>query len=143
MKRIEIWMAVMIASLLFLVVSGCTVPQVTQAPDGTTSTNYVVDPRFETGILTGRAVNTATAPVNPYSPIVEIGLGAAAAIAAWFAKRKNDQASGSMAQLKTVIQAVDALDDVKIKEAIQAHAVRVGTETELSKTVKGVGSGLI
>ena len=39
-----------------------------------------------------RAANEASGPVNPYAHFIELGLGGAAAIAAWLAARKNKQA---------------------------------------------------
>jgi hypothetical protein len=116
---------------------------VTVNPDGSSSTNYVVDPRVTTGLATAGAVNAATASMNPYSPFVEIGLGAVAAGFGWFAKRKNDKAAANELLLKTVVQAIDNLDDQKVKDAIQTHAVKVGAEGDLNTAVKKIGSGLI
>lgn len=135
---------------LALIVIGCTTQKITPAKPATPTspavpavTNYIVDPRLDNTLATIGAVNTATAPVNPFSPVVNIALGTAAALAAWFAKRKNDQAAQSALLTKTMIQAVDALDQQPVKDAIQAHAVRVGVEGELNQVVKGVGSGLL
>lgn len=121
----------------------CTVPQVVTNPDGSTSTNQVVDPRLATGIEAARAGNAASAPFNPFAHLVEIGLTAVAAGAGWVAKRKNDKAAANELLLKTVIQAIDALDDQKVKDAVSAHATKVGVEGALNTTVQKVGSGLI
>jgi hypothetical protein len=129
--------------MLAAFITACTVPKVTSNPDGSAATNWVVDPKLETALTTGRAVNTATAPVNPASPFIEIGLGLVAAGAGWVAKRKNDKAAANELLLKTVIQAIDTLDDAKVKEAVQSHAVKVGVEGELNTTVQKVGSGII
>lgn len=124
-------------------ITGCTTPQVITNPDGSSSTNHIVDPRLTTGLLTAKAVNQATAPVNPVVSLIDIGLGALAAGAGWFAKRKNDKAAASELLLKTIIQAVETLDDQKVKDAISNHAVNVGVEGKLNTAVKQVGSGLI
>lgn len=124
-------------------ITGCTVPQVVTNPDGSTSTNHVVDPRITTAITTAGAVNVATAPVNPFTVPIEIGLSALAAGFAWFAKRKNDQHIETRAQLVSVIRAVDDHGDVKVKEAIQKQAEADGTGAALHKNVKAVDSGLI
>jgi flagellar hook-basal body complex protein FliE len=146
-KRILISLGIMAACLAFLVVTGCTVPEarVVTLPDGTTVTNVVhaVDPRLTTGLAIGSAANAASAPSNPTSPLIEIGLGAIAAGAAWVAKRKNDKAAANEQLLKVVIQAIDALDNDETKTAIQTHASRVGVEGELHDVVKKVGSGTI
>lgn len=141
-NKIIVGLIVMVACLTFLV-GGCTVPVVTEQPDGTASTNHIVDPKLATALAAARASNAATAPINPYSPLLEIGLGLAAAGAGWYAKRKNDAAAANALLTKTIIQAIDTLDDSKIKDAIQVHAVKVGVEGELNQTVKQVGSGLL
>jgi hypothetical protein len=127
--------------ILAALITACTVPQVVTHSDGTSETNHVVDPKLTTAITTGRAVNIATAPVNPYSPLVEIGLGLAAATAGWMAKRKNDKAAANELLLRTVVQAIDNLDDAKVKEAIQSHASNIGVEGELNTAVQKIGTG--
>lgn len=131
-------------ALLSACITACTTAKVTPAtPTTPATTNYIVDPRLTTTLTTIGDVNKATAPVNPFAPLIDIGLGAAALIASWVAKRKNDQAAQSSLLLKTVIQAVDAIDQQPIKDAIQAHAVRVGSEVQLNQVVKKVSSGLV
>ena len=132
-------------SLLTVVIllAGCTAPQTVQQPDGTVSTNYVADPKLIAGIEVAKAVNTSTAPVNPFAGLIEVGLSAVAVGAGWFAKRKNDKAAASELLLKTIVQAIDSLDDANVKTTIQAHASRIGVEGELDTVVKKVGSGSI
>lgn len=126
-----------------VVLAGCTTPQRTETPPGSGnySTNYVTDPRVATTIETIRAVNEATKPVNPFSGLVEIGLGTATLLAAWFAKRKNDQLAQSKQLLTTVIQGVDQANNDTVKSTIQAHASKVGVEGTLSQAVAKVGNG--
>lgn len=125
------------------IIVGCTTTEVKEtAPgSGVYSTNVVVDPKFETALTTVKAVNTATAPLNPFSPLVEITLGAIAAGATWFAKRKNDQNAQNALLLKTVIQGVENAATPAVKQAIQDHASRIGVEGELGTTVQQVNSG--
>lgn len=150
MKKIKIGLAVMAAALAFLIVAGCTVPEVVTNPDGSQSTNMVVDPKLTSGIEIGGAINTATAPVNPFWPVVSAGLAAIAAVATAVAKVQNTQKSNAVlqkenvtAQLRSVVIAVDDLDDAKVKQAIQAQAINDGTEASLRSTVKSVGVGRI
>lgn len=126
-----------------LLITACTVPVVVKNPDGSSSTNIVVDPKLTAGLATAGAVNTVTAPVNPFSPAIEIGLSAAGLLAAWIAKRKNDKANQQALLLKTVIQGVENSGSTEAKAAIQAHAATIGVEGELGTTVQGVNSGLL
>jgi hypothetical protein len=128
---------------MFLVVSGCTVSQPVESPDGTVTTNAVPDPRLIVGIDAARAGNAASTPFNPFAYLIEIGLTAVAAGAGWVAKRKNDKAAANELLLKTVIQAIDAIDDQKVKDAVSAHATKVGVEGRLNTAVQRVGSGII
>jgi hypothetical protein len=134
----------LLASVLVIAtIVACTVPQVVTNPDGSTTTNNVVDPKAVTVIETTRAVNVATAPLNPYSPLVEIALGTAALVLGWFAKKKNGEATSANAQLVSVIKGVNNADDAKVKEEILSQATTDGVETQLNKTVKSVESGLL
>jgi hypothetical protein len=123
---------------------GCTTTKVTEEPPGSGqfSTNHVVDPKLTTGLQTVGAVNEATRAVNPFAPLVDIGLAAALAIAAFVAKRKNDQASQAKLLLKTVIQGVETADNQEVKAVIEKHAVNVGVEGKLSGAVARVNAGV-
>ncbi len=134
-----------ILAIAFLLV-GCTVARVTPANPATgqpATTNYVVDPKLTQGLATAGAVNDATRPVNPFAPVVDIGLGAVAAIAAWVAKKKNDAAAASTLLAKTIVQSIDAQDNQATKDAISVHAAKIGVEGELNSFVQKVGSGLL
>lgn len=143
MKKIKFCLALMAACLAFIIVSGCTTAKTVTNPDGTTQQVYSPDPRLTTAIEAGRAGNAVSAPFNPFSYWIEIGLGTLAAGAGWVAKRKNDKAAADALLLKTVIQAIDALDDDKAKEVIQKHATSVGVEGALNSRVQQVGAGII
>lgn len=133
------------AILVFVAVwlVACTVPQTKQNPDGTQSTVQVVDPKLEEGIVVARATNAATAPINPFAALVDWGLGTLAVGATLVAKLKNDRAAKSELLLKTVVQAVDAVDNQSFKDAISTHASNIGVEGDLNRIVKQVGSGTI
>lgn len=77
---------------------GCASPNPAfnpKEPPSATNPPYIPNTNATTAVAIGQAANAATAPVNPYAPLVDIGLVAATAIAAWIAKRKNDQAQAS------------------------------------------------
>ena len=143
-KKIKLHLAIIAACLgLLLLLPACTVSKPVLKPDGTVGEVHEVDPRLIHGLAIGSATNAASAPVNPAAPWVELGLGAVAAGAAWVAKRKNDKAAANEQLLKVIVQAIDQLDDSKVKEAVQTHATRVGVEGDLNTVVKKVGSGAI
>lgn len=142
MKKNYILLSVIIIVLLLV---GCVSARKYESPPGSGqyTNDYVVDPRLVTAIETAKATNTATAPINPYYPAVEIGLGAIAAIASWVAKRKNDEAASNASLLKTVVQGVEQADNAQVKTAIRDHAVRVGVEGDLNTAVAKITSGQI
>lgn len=131
---------------LVLVITACTTAKVTPADPATGTpavTNYVVDPRLTSALDTAKGVVAVTAPVNPYAGLLDLGLGTVAAVATWFAKKKNDKANASTLLAKTIVQAIDQQDSDTVKAAIQTHAARVGVEGELNTFVKQVGAGTI
>ncbi len=139
-KNIILGAALVVAAIMFV---SCTVPEVVQNPDGTSTTNDVVDPRLTTGLATGHAVNQATAPVNPFWPVISAALAAVGAVATAVAKVKTDQRNSAVGQLRAVVQTVNAYDKQDLKDAIQDHAAKVGVEGALNKTVKQVESGIL
>ena len=136
---------IVVIALLALVV-GCTVARVTPADPVTgapASTNYVTDPKVTQGLVTAGAINDATRPLNPFAPVVDIALATAAALAAYLAKRKNDQLAAQTLLTKTIVQSIDAQDNQAVKDAISDHASKIGVEGQLSTFVQKVGSGSI
>lgn len=75
-------------------------------------------------INTLSAVNTATAPYNPFSTYISIGLGLAGAIAGLFAKRKNTQAVSATKALAETVKGIQA-----VKNAL-------GTDERAIRTIK-------
>ncbi len=124
--------------LLALVITACTTAKVTPADPvkGTpATTNYIVDPRLTSALTTAQGVNAVTAAVDPYSPLIDLGLGTVAAVAAWFAKKKNDKANAATLLTRTVIQGVEASGSAEAKAAIEKHATLVGVQGALSDMV--------
>jgi len=79
-------------------------------------------------ITTIRAVNTATAPVNPYAPLIEGGLAAATILAGWLAKRKAAEAAIAQAKYQAHKQGVEkTMKEVSVSENADVKAV----ETQL------------
>jgi hypothetical protein len=126
-------------ALAALVIIGCTSTQVTHDPvTGNSVTNTIVDPRLTTGIDIARGVNAVTAPVSPWSGLIDYALVAVAGIAGIIAKRKNDQRNKQATLLKTVVQAVEATNNAEVKEAISNHAVNMGVQGELHSEVQKI-----
>ena len=142
MKKNYLLLSVIIVVVLLV---GCVSARKYENPPGSGqyTNDYVVDPRLVTALETAKATNTATAPLNPYSPVVDIALLAATSIAGWFAKRKNDEAAANKKLLTTVVQGVEQADNAQVKTAIRDHAVRVGVEGDLNTAVAKITSGQI
>jgi hypothetical protein len=96
------------------------------------------------------ALNTATAPLNPYSGLVSLGLGLTTLIAGGIAAWKNNQASGLNSQLTAVIQGVESatstngttnpapISAASVKQSIQSHATAAGVQPALAAKVLSV-----
>jgi hypothetical protein len=141
MKKISKY-TILAVALIAIGIIGCTVAKVTPATSTTPAfTEYSPDPRLTNALATAGAINSVTAPVNPYSFPIQVGLGAVAAIAAWVAKNKTDKANQQALLLKTVIQGVENAAQPAVKEAIKSQASAIGVEGELSTTVQKVNSG--
>lgn len=96
MKKLLLFPVVIVASLLLI--QGCASPNLGYNPNQPASASnppYVANTNLTTAVGIGQGVNAVTAPVNPYSPLVDIGLATALAIAGFIAKRKNDQAAAA------------------------------------------------
>lgn len=129
--------------LAVIVLVGCTQPVVIKNPDGTTTTNMVVDAKLAAALETGQAVVVATAPVNPWWPIATAALTAIGAIATAIAKVQTGRKNRVQAQLTSVIKGVNKKPAGAAKANIKAQAEADGTEDELKKTVKAVEAGII
>lgn len=142
MKKTKVILAL---ATVAIILAACTTTKVSENPPGSGnySTNVIVDPRLSGTIDTIKAVNDATAGVNPWNVPINLGLGLVASIAAWVAKKKNDDLANKALLLKTLIQSVDAQDNQGVKDAIQNHATKIGVEGELNQVVKQVGSGIL
>lgn len=131
------------SSLLCIGLASCTMPEVTNNPDGTSSTNLVVDSRISQAIATGQVLVDATAAVNPYAGPIKIGLSLASAIAtAWgaiatfFFNKKNKQ-------FKTVVKAIEVAPDNKgVKLNVEAFASKAGIGDSLHADVQKIVNGI-
>lgn len=126
--------------VMLAIIVGCTVPEVTVQPDGTSVTNQVVDPKLTAGLELAKTVNTATgaAGVNPYYAVIGWILTVISGGAAWVAKLKNDKANKL---LKVVVQGVEQSKSTDAKSAIEAHSANAGVKLELDSAVQKIVSG--
>lgn len=112
-------------------------------PDGTASTNLVVDPRITQGIETGKAIVALTAPVNPYAGIMTTVLGVASTIAvAWgsiatFFMRRRGQV------LSAVVRGVEAsgTGGSAVKESIEKVSEKAGLARQVDIAVQKIVNG--
>ena len=123
-----------IAACLILVIAGCTVatPVVTTQPDGTLTTNTIhsVDPKLEQALAIGQGVNTATAPVNPVSPLLTGVITLLGAGATWMAAKKNKEANAERLAADSLAEAIVNLGSQAID-----HANKVAGANGVTPTV--------
>lgn len=129
---------------------GCTttrnVPVYSEVPPGSgnivTSSvpTAVIDPKFEATIQGLRATNQASAPINPFSGLVDYALGGALLIAAEIARRKNAKARLNEQLLTTVIQGVENAGDAAapVKASVRQLAVLKQQEGALGTKVAAI-----
>ncbi|HBG25943.1 MAG: hypothetical protein A2Y10_19335 [Planctomycetes bacterium GWF2_41_51] len=86
-----------------------------------------------TTVLEGaRAANAASTPFNPYAPLIEIGLGLAAALAAAIAKRNAQKATEAQAKYDAHKQGVE----LTMKQVSQSAVPEVkAVETQLYENI--------
>ncbi|OHB57652.1 MAG: hypothetical protein A2Y12_20805 [Planctomycetes bacterium GWF2_42_9] len=86
-----------------------------------------------TTVLEGaRAANAASAPFNPYAPLIEIGLGLAAAFAAVMAKKNAQKAAEAQAKYDAHKQGVE----LTMKQVSQSTVPEVkAVETQLYQNI--------
>ena len=86
-----------------------------------------------TTVLEGaRAVNTASAPFNPYAPLIDVGLGLAAALAAAMAKKNAQKAAEAQAKYDAHKQGVE----LTMKQVSQSTVPEVkAVETQLYQNI--------
>lgn len=141
MKKVKTLIAMVVMAMI---ITACTVPEPVQVqlPDGSivTVTNQVVDPRVITGIETAKVVNTATAPVNPYSGIITILLGLATAGATAWGTIATALKNRQTKLLTTVVQGVEQANNADTKWAIENHSKNMGVKLELDNEVQKIVS---
>lgn len=123
----------LLALIVAIFCSGCT----STNPDypATSSDPYRISPEMTNAATTIRGVHEVTKPLNPYSPLsgvaVESGLALALAIAAWIAKRKNDEAKRESNAADSLAQVVVSKGNTTVLEALA-----VAGENEAGEVVK-------
>lgn len=117
-------MSLTLSPLLLLLSPGCASPNPSfnpAQPPSATNPQYVPN-KTGTAILdTISAANAATAPANPYSIPIGIGVGAGYALLAWFAKSKTDQAAAAKATTAQIAASV-AAQGPAVAQAVTDHA---------------------
>ncbi|MEN6386019.1 MAG: hypothetical protein ABFD79_12600 [Phycisphaerales bacterium] len=95
-----------------------------------------------TTVLEGaRAANAASAPFNPYAPLIEIGLGLAAATAAALAKRNAQKAAEAQAKYDAHKQGVElTMKQVSQSDIQDVRAVETQLYQNIGEARKAVGS---
>jgi hypothetical protein len=100
--------------VIILCLCGCQgTEQGTVAPiikDAATAVTNTPLPADNTAAIleTVRVVNAATAPLNPYSPFIEVGLAIATILTGFIAKKKADEAAASDLKYKSMKQGTES-----------------------------------
>lgn len=91
----------------------------TTKPDGSLSTNtvQVPDPRLVTGLATAQAVNTASAPVSPWYPLISLALGVATAASTLVAASKNKDLKAQTSAADSLAEAIVSLGNSAVDHA--------------------------
>lgn len=121
-----------------------TVP-VTVTNTVTVTNAYVVSSAVSNTLATVGTVVTATAPIDPYSGILELGLGLLSAGLGYYAKVKSTQAANNLSAAATVITAVEGLAPAAaegVKAAVTAKSNQMGTTAATSAVVAAVTQNL-
>lgn len=93
---------------------------------------YAPNPKWTQTIQTVRAIDDTTAPFNPFAVPISLVLGGATAVLGWIAKVKNDRAK----LVPVIIEAIEKLNDPKVKQAIQSTAIAAGVADQIHTEVK-------
>ena len=110
---------------------------VTQTSSGSeTNTVFLPAPKIAHALEQLNALNSLTAPVNPYSPIVAGMLTGVSGLLAWIAKRKTDEASKANATAQTIILGVESAKDARVKDSIKTVARVRGNGQDVDSLVQ-------
>ncbi|OQA02277.1 MAG: hypothetical protein BWY69_01160 [Planctomycetes bacterium ADurb.Bin401] len=95
-----------------------------------------------TTVLEGaRAANAASSPFNPYAPLIDVGLGLAAAFAASMAKKNAQKAADALAKYDAHKQGVElTMKQVSQSTVPEVKAVETQLYQNIGEARKTVGS---
>jgi hypothetical protein len=95
-----------------------------------------------TTVLEGaRAANAASSPFNPYAPLIDVGLGLAAAFAAAMAKKNAQKAAEALAKYDAHKQGVElTMKQVSQSTVPEVKAVETQLYQNIGEARKAVGS---
>lgn len=97
-------------------------------------------------IDTLQAVNAATAPYNPWSMYINVGLGIVGAVLGVFAKKKTDEANSAAKALGQTVQAIQAVKsamatDTRVIDTLKTELSKA-QDTETKQTVALIKTGM-
>lgn len=93
---------------------------------------YAPNPKWTQTIQTVKAIDDTTAPFNPFAVPISVVLGGTSALLGYIAKVKNDKAK----LVPVIIEAIEKLNDPKVKQAIQSTAIAAGVADQIHTEVK-------
>ena len=74
-------------------------PHITEIADAVKNADYISGDDIGNALKAAQAANAASAPVNPYAPLINVGLGLIATIAAGFGAKKTVDANKATTRL--------------------------------------------
>lgn len=106
---------------------------------------YQVNPSVSNVIGTAQMINGATAPLDPYSGLINGVLAGGLAILGWYARLKTKEAQQHLSTASTIITAVENLAPTVgdgVKAAIAQQSLKMGTQATVAATVSAVTADL-
>lgn len=106
----------------------------------TVTNGYTVAAGFTNALNGIGTVNSLTAPINPYSGILNGILGLAAGGAAWYARLKTTQLQAHQSATATIVTAIEGLGPAAqaVKDAVSDQSVKMGTADKVNSIVQAV-----
>jgi len=111
----------------------------------TVTNGYQVSSTVSNVLAAANLANGVTAPIDPWSVPIKLGLTGLAAAFGWFATLKSKQAAQHLSTAQTMITAVENLAPAVgdgVKAAIAQQALKMGTSATVAATVTAVTNDL-
>ncbi len=114
--------------------------KVVEVAEAVRQADYSGGDSVTTALEAARAGNVATGAWNPYAPLIEIALGSAAALAAYFARRKSLEAAASTAKYQAHKQGVEkTMKEVSASDSADVKNVEARLYANIGQARAAIG----